>query len=1187
VKSDNENIKSTKSLVSKRLITTLFLLLSILSLLFSIFPTFFPNSSQKEDLHYNNTTYNIDYVDLSPNTHSTELVKYLKNNPTRIEYLTIDSITTQNNLLCFIYKNDSLIYWNNTTTNPYNIDLLNVRNSPVAVNLPSGRFLAEKHDISGLTAVILDKVAEKNNYTTLDSETGQTKTENHKQNSYCIFTFLLFIIFTYILLTRFLISSCARCIFSVKASILILFSVLIILVVFIGLIPDSGYVIETLSLQVTKLFTKSELLIISIVLTLLPISIFSVYKNLEVHKINSSYQILFRYLGLILYTLLAVQIITISTTLLDFRIFDGASSLTRNIGFALIVVTLINTGIYFIYISYFINKNHFKVSVIIPLLIGLFTSIIAFLIFDLEYITVLISFSLYGFFILLHKFIWFKLNDLLIKNLIIIILQTAFTSIIINTTLENKSDDYQEFLATTLNSEEDAKLEKEIKLIIPKIKSDQNIITILNNDTSNIAVSDYLLSHYFQNNLTNYNIQITICDNNERIEIQPEMEVYNCWDYFNSLIADFTIPTIDSSLYRFSNSVDGYYYIAKIPIYLDSIERNYNIYIELITSFVPEGLGYPELLITNHEDQLNLYGFSYAVFEDNMLIYKFGDFNYNTVISDSDKYRDNSFTYYDGFKHYTLINLNGKTLLVSKKLLPVSLKLFTYSFTFLLLAIVGVIIYFITSGRRAINLFRSNFKTRLQFFVLISLTITFTLIAVSTFLFLKENTRVEMEKQLLEKTNSVLVELQHKLSNVYSLNEEDPEMLHSILRKFSLVFFSDINLYDESGGLIATSRPEVFDKNLLSPMVNPHAYKAIFTDNELSYITEEKIGDIKYYSSYVPLNLDNIYPIGILNLPYFARQNEYTLSYYIMLSYLINIYVILGILTTIMAVIFARYLTKPLVLLKDSISSIRIDQQNERIQWKSDDEIGILIHEYNRMVHKLEQSAELLIRSERESAWREIAKQIAHEIKNPLTPMKLNVQYLEKAFNSNDPDFSSKLKQVSNSLITQIDTLNNVAEMFSDFAKNTVRTNEKTDLKKIIKLTSQLFNKKQNITIAIDIQEEESFIVLGNENDLQRVINNIVKNAIQAIGDEKTGFINIELAKNNDQAILSIKDNGKGMNNETKQKIFQPYFTTKNSGTGLGLAIVKNIINESDGEIMFESEEGKGTNFTIKLKLSD
>ena len=407
-----------------------------------------------------------------------------------------------------------------------------------------------------------------------------------------------------------------------------------------------------------------------------------------------------------------------------------------------------------------------------------------------------------------------------------------------------------------------------------------------------------------------------------------------------------------------------------------------------------------------------------------------------------------------------------------------------------------------------------------------------------------------------------------------------------MLRKFSLVFFSDINLYDKSGILIATSRPEIFEKSLLSSYINPKADKAIFFDNKLNFITEEKIGSLNYYSSYVPINLNNDLPIGIVNLPYFARQTEFTKSYYIMLSYLINIYVIIGIIGTLIAIIFSRYLTRPLVLLQNSISNIRIDKHNEKIDWNKNDEIGLLITEYNRMVDKLEQSADLLKHSERESAWREVAKQIAHEIKNPLTPMKLNVQYLEKSYNNNDPEFAAKIHSISESLITQIDTLDNVAEMFTNFAKSKSLVFEQVNLRKLLVSAINIFDKKTNVSVKIVFEnDKDDLITMGFEKDILRVINNLLKNAIQAVEKNNSGIIEITVIKNPEYIEVAVYDNGKGISDKMKSNIFLPYFTTKTSGTGLGLAIVKNIMSEIGGEVYFKSEINTGTTFYLRFPV--
>jgi nitrogen fixation/metabolism regulation signal transduction histidine kinase len=436
--------------------------------------------------------------------------------------------------------------------------------------------------------------------------------------------------------------------------------------------------------------------------------------------------------------------------------------------------------------------------------------------------------------------------------------------------------------------------------------------------------------------------------------------------------------------------------------------------------------------------------------------------------------------------------------------------------------------------------------------------------------------------QLNEKTISVVVELEYKLMNVSTIEQADQEELQRMLEKFSKVFFSDINLYSNSGQLIATSRREIFIKGLLSENINPMAYEELFVKNKLNYITTEHIGNAYYFSSYVPLNLNGFQSAGVVNLPYFAKQSEVARAYYLMLFTFINMFVMLGIAGTFLALLLSRVLTRPLLLLQESLRGLQFDQENERLQWDKNDEIGQLISEYNRMVEKLEQSAELLKHSERESAWREVAQQIAHEIKNPLTPMKLNVQHLEKAYEANDPDLRNRIRNISESLISQIDSLNQVAEMFSNFAKTNAGNLEEVDLSKVIDAAASLFRGQQNLTIKVKQGNgKDTYLTLGIEKDLLRVFNNLIKNAIQSMEDQQKKEIEIQIDRKEGFIVVRVSDQGRGIPEDARQNIFKPYFTTKSGGTGLGLAITRNIMTEIGGEISFENRPEGGTTFIL------
>jgi nitrogen fixation/metabolism regulation signal transduction histidine kinase len=270
-------------------------------------------------------------------------------------------------------------------------------------------------------------------------------------------------------------------------------------------------------------------------------------------------------------------------------------------------------------------------------------------------------------------------------------------------------------------------------------------------------------------------------------------------------------------------------------------------------------------------------------------------------------------------------------------------------------------------------------------------------------------------------------------------------------------------------------------------------------------------------------------------------------------------------------------------MIKEKMQKLTLGGSNEKIEWSGEDEIGHLIVEYNLMVEQLSQKAELLAKSERESAWREMAKQVAHEIKNPLTPMKLSVQYLLRSWNEKDPDWEDRLHRLSDTLIQQIDTLSDIATAFSDFAKMPKSNNEKIELNETISHAIELYKDYDNIQINFTADENKTYNIFADQKQLLRVFNNLIKNSIQSFEINKNGFVDIDIVEQSQQYIIHFRDNGCGIPKEQQAMIFVPNFTTKSKGTGLGLAMVKNIILNLGGDITFESEEGKGTVFTIVL----
>ncbi|MDX1685988.1 MAG: HAMP domain-containing sensor histidine kinase [Saprospiraceae bacterium] len=302
------------------------------------------------------------------------------------------------------------------------------------------------------------------------------------------------------------------------------------------------------------------------------------------------------------------------------------------------------------------------------------------------------------------------------------------------------------------------------------------------------------------------------------------------------------------------------------------------------------------------------------------------------------------------------------------------------------------------------------------------------------------------------------------------------------------------------------------------------------------------------------------------------------------LSRFLNIYVFLFIIAIGLLYLFTNQLTRPLQLLARQLYNIDIGKENKRIEWKNEDEIGHLIHQYNNMLDQLDESANILAQSERDHAWREMAKQVAHEIKNPLTPMKLTIQHLQRNANQEDTAFSNQVTRASNTLVEQIENLTRIADNFSRFGQMPSASNDKVLLNEVVTSVHDLFRKREDINIQCIVPIDDLFI-FSDKDHLIRILNNIVKNAIQAIPHHQKGEIEIKLIKNHHDAVISIKDNGIGIAEEQKTKVFQPNFTTKSSGTGLGLAMCSKLVESMNGKIYFDTEVEIGTTFYVQIPL--
>jgi nitrogen fixation/metabolism regulation signal transduction histidine kinase len=356
-----------------------------------------------------------------------------------------------------------------------------------------------------------------------------------------------------------------------------------------------------------------------------------------------------------------------------------------------------------------------------------------------------------------------------------------------------------------------------------------------------------------------------------------------------------------------------------------------------------------------------------------------------------------------------------------------------------------------------------------------------------------------------------------------------------------------------------------------------------FTRTE--YSQTESIGNMKYISVYMPFYSPDYKVLAYLNLPYFRMQSVLAREISNLVVAIINFTLLLILITMGLAVFISDRLTAPLSMLSEGLASVKLGKKSEHLSYDGNDEIGDMVKQYNRMVDELEASTHKLAASEREYAWREMAKQIAHEIKNPLTPMKLNVQQLLKSWRDDASGFNSKLESFSRNQIEYIDNLSLIATAFSSFAKMPGANPVDIDLIEQINTTLELFRNTGNVTFNIKWPDEKKIFIYADKEQINGIFSNLVKNSIQAIPQTRQGLIEVELKIIGDKVLVAVADNGDGIPEVLKGKMFTPNFTTKSSGTGLGLSIAKRYVEGANGRIWFESEADKGATFFVEFPL--
>lgn len=480
----------------------------------------------------------------------------------------------------------------------------------------------------------------------------------------------------------------------------------------------------------------------------------------------------------------------------------------------------------------------------------------------------------------------------------------------------------------------------------------------------------------------------------------------------------------------------------------------------------------------------------------------------------------------------------------------------------------------------------SMLSLRIRIFLsMILLIVTSSILLASISIIQFKNEAREYHQERLEtKENAIKEHIAYVLSTTtYPMTTENlPLIFKDHIHELSDIHNLEINIYDLKGALLKSSKAS-FAIDSISPPIEPYVIKLVQSSIDKRYVDIKTINGQKHRSSFTQIKDEKFKPIGILNVPYVEDDSYYQTEINNFLIRLGQVYTFTLLIAFALAYFLSTYITQSLKTISDKISETSLNQKNEKIVLTANSrEINLLISSYNAMVDKLEESALKLAQSEREEAWREMAKQVAHEIKNPLTPMRLTVQNFQRKFDISDPDVKAKLNDYSDTLIQQIDTMSSVASAFSNFASMPAQQNETLNVVKVVELALDIFNE----SYIVFESAENHIISIIDRTQLIRIITNLVKNAIQSIPeDQMEKHVNVLVMRDGLFVKIVVSDNGVGIESQNATRIFEPKFTTKTSGMGLGLGIIKNIIENYKGTITFESNFGKGTIFTVSLPI--
>lgn len=804
------------------------------------------------------------------------------------------------------------------------------------------------------------------------------------------------------------------------------------------------------------------------------------------------------------------------------------------------------------------------------------------------------------YFFVSHQF--YKSNKRLFSfNIFWLLFFSFFASLLFQFENARKEKQDRKWIAKKLAFQSDPNTESLLSIAIAKFDNNyliKNVATFYNPNRS-ANFKDSLLSENFVGYLNKFQSTIHTYDSLERPLYNTDSVKFS---YFNTIVQNQSSRVSNiNDLYYFETGFDLFSYIFKKEIIDTSgrllgyfiVQSNPINYKNKSTALSPE-------LFKQRNAKLDDNGnnYIYAIYNKYELRKRFFDYDLPTRIAENEiPIQEDTLKYRNGYEELWL-KLNKDSVVVVGKKSNTYISLITL-FAYLFFSILSIVFLFslldalifrqFTKKQFAL-FFQLNFSKQVQGIVWMVSLLTFIIVAI-VIISLFKNRFNKTNKERLSRTMSILIaDVQNKIStnavfdDIVKIYEPGAnEALKETIFQMSEIHNVDFNIYDLDGSLKLSSQPLIEAKGILSNKMDPYSFYYLKRKSSAQFVQQEKMGSFEYLSMYVPIRDESGKAYGYLNIPYYSSQSDLNQEISNFLITIINLTAFIFLIAGLIAWLVTNRITNSFSLIGNKMKEVGLGK-NEIIEWNKDDEIGGLVKEYNKMVMKLEESAVILAKNEREGAWREMAKQVAHEIKNPLTPMKLSIQYLQKSIANGNDNIQELTNNVSKTLVEQIDHLNNIASDFSQFANIGNTKNEAIDIVPILNSLILLFNAENDTQIEFNNSVKRAY-VFADKTQMNRLFTNLMKNAMQAYSENTLRKMEVRIYIDGGNVVVALKDFAFGIPVHLQEKIFTPNFTTKTSGTGLGLAISKGIVENAKGEIWFTTKVNEGTTFYVSIPL--